>query len=153
MRQTVNALAESHSLVSSSVWLVDVAQQVPAETKLYGFDLSRAQFPRSEWLPSNVKLIAQDALAEVPSEWHGKFDVVNMRFILALVGSEAKYQKLISNIRLLLSKSPCPMIDGLKSRFESPCPACLLFHIAWVIDEHHRYPDCNTLSIFESNTD
>lgn len=119
MRQTVLELAEPRSLVLYSVWLVDVAQQVPARTKLYGFDLSSAQFPRSEWLPSNVKLIAQDALAEVPSEWHGKFDVVNMRFVLALVGSEAKYKKLISNIRLLLSKSHCAMVVGLKSRHES----------------------------------
>ena len=116
MRPSVNALAKPRSLILDSVWLVDVAQQVPAGTKLYGFDLSGAQFPRSEWLPPNVKLIAQDALAEVPSEWHGKFDVVNMRFILALVGSEAKYQKLISNIRLLLSKSLCAMVVGLKSR-------------------------------------
>ncbi|MDI1490845.1 MAG: hypothetical protein OHK93_002050 [Ramalina farinacea] len=102
----------------TGVWLVDVAQQVPARTKLYGFDLSSAQFPRSEWLPSNVKLIAQDALAEVPSEWHGKFDVVNMRFVLALVGSEAKYKKLISNIRLLLnvSKSAAAQVARLMQK-------------------------------------
>ena len=102
-----------------SVWLIDVAQHLPAGAKLYGFDLSSAQFPRSEWLPSNVRLTVQDAFAEVPSEWHGKFDIVNMRFMITLLGSAEKYQKLISNIRLLLSKSHCAMEVGRKSCYDS----------------------------------
>lgn len=95
-----------------SIWLVDLAQHLPSHsslehknTELHGFDISDAQFPPAHWLPENVKLHLQDAFADCwPVKWHGRFDVVNIRFMITLLGSREAFEMLMRNVRLLLSE-------------------------------------------------
>ncbi|KAK1833724.1 S-adenosyl-L-methionine-dependent methyltransferase [Podospora conica] len=46
--------------------------------RVHGFDISDEQFPPSYILPDNVQLSVGDALAQVPDQLHGSFDIVHV---------------------------------------------------------------------------
>ena len=49
-------------------WLIDVSHEVPSAT-LVGFDISSAQFPVKEWLPSQISLDKLDITKPLPRHW------------------------------------------------------------------------------------
>ncbi|TVY84819.1 N-methyltransferase tcpN [Lachnellula suecica] len=70
----------------TGIWLLDLAQQVPDSTQLYGFDISDSQYPHEEHLPRNVHLSVLDHLSpNPPIELQGIFDVVHLRLFLGNV--------------------------------------------------------------------
>lgn len=46
--------------------------------QLDGFDISTSQFPHANWLPRNVTLHQLDALARLPDDLRGRYDVVHI---------------------------------------------------------------------------
>jgi len=69
----------------SGAWLLDAASQVPDEVELYGVDISTKTLPSSP--PSNVKFV-EASVTSLPSEWNGKFDLVNQRLLIAALRAE-----------------------------------------------------------------
>lgn len=67
-----------------------------------GFDISHAQFPPKEWLPSNVHLYTHDVFEPFPAEFHQAYDVVHVRFFMTLVNNES-LGPLIRTLMTLLS--------------------------------------------------
>lgn len=83
---------------------MDLSTKFPTSNKLYGFDISSAQFPSSVWLPPNVRLITHDAFSPFAEDLQGAFDVVHMRFMATLI-NETNFPVLMANIVALLSES------------------------------------------------
>ena len=84
--------------------MVDLAQHVPSDWVLFGFDLSAAQFPAWEFLPPNISLKTMDAFGDIPRKFVGKFDVVHLR-ALPLVVEDGDPDPLIRNVMAMLSMS------------------------------------------------
>ena len=72
----------------TGIWLLEVDRRLPTPAALLcGLDIAGDQFPRSEWLSSNVKFLEHDAFkpSGPPAELVGKFDIVHMRLFIAIV--------------------------------------------------------------------
>lgn len=96
----------------TSVWLLDVAKTLPKETQLYGFDISAAQFPALEARPSNVSLSEHSVTKPFPTEYHGTFDLVAVRFITAgLRGDD--WDAAVRNVEALLSMFRRPLTNQI----------------------------------------
>ena len=75
----------------TGVWIQDLAQSlqvVPGSThqcrkkhEFVGFDISPDQFPAANTLLSGQTFVVHDITARFPEEYHGKFDVVHIRFL------------------------------------------------------------------------
>ncbi|KAJ5484096.1 hypothetical protein N7539_005892 [Penicillium diatomitis] len=63
----------------TAVWIFDLARKLPSTIRLYGFDISDAQFPIRKLWPKNVTLDTLDSLTEPPASLAGQFDVVHLR--------------------------------------------------------------------------
>jgi hypothetical protein len=72
--------------MSSSIWLLDVASQLPASTKLDGLDISFNQAPPHAWLPSNMTLRTCDILQPPPQDLLSKYDIIHIRHFVCVVG-------------------------------------------------------------------
>lgn len=89
---------------SNSVWIFDVARQLPPSVHLFGFDISNAQFPPKKLWPQNVSLGVLNSLAKPPPSLAGQFDVVHLRMWASnLRGKDTSI--LISHAKSLLSMS------------------------------------------------
>jgi hypothetical protein len=91
-----------------------------------GFDVTDAQFPPSEWLPSNVRLETWNVLEPVPEHLVGQYDVVNIRYF-ALVVRKENLSNLLKNLISLLSKFRIdhtnfskPLINSFRAQWISP---------------------------------
>ncbi|KAF2238508.1 S-adenosyl-L-methionine-dependent methyltransferase [Viridothelium virens] len=74
----------------SGIWLLELAEELPATSMLEGFDISSQQYPPPEWWANNVRLMEHDAFRPFPEQYIGAYDVVNVRFLLTLIrGPEA----------------------------------------------------------------
>ena len=64
------------------LWLLDseASTRDTLEASWTGFDISSEQFPKQAFLPSNVSLRALDVY-NVPSELHGRFDLIHLRML------------------------------------------------------------------------
>lgn len=80
--------------------MIDLSEQLPL-AQLDGFDISDSQFPPQQWLPSNVKLTTQDALAEVPDELEKRYDVVHLGLLVLVAGDNP--MTLLNNALKMLS--------------------------------------------------
>ncbi|KAF7924261.1 uncharacterized protein EAE98_007312 [Botrytis deweyae] len=70
----------------TGIWALDLARQLPSTVQICGFDISSAQFPHPNYLPSNVKLEVMDSLqVEPPEELLESFDIVHLRLWLGVV--------------------------------------------------------------------
>jgi ubiquinone/menaquinone biosynthesis C-methylase UbiE len=99
------ALRIADVATGTAIWLLDLAQTLPAETQFYGFDISAAQFPALESRPSNVSLHEHNITKRFPEEYHGSFDIVAVRLITAgLRGDD--WDAAVRNVSELLSKLP-----------------------------------------------
>ncbi|KAL8715485.1 MAG: hypothetical protein Q9220_000820 [cf. Caloplaca sp. 1 TL-2023] len=86
---------------ASSNWLVDLADHVPHDWKLHGFDMSSENYPAKEHLPDNVTLSILDCFEEPPLEMREKFDVLHVRcFALNVKGGDPGF--LIGNLLKML---------------------------------------------------
>ena len=85
------------------IWLIDVCRQLPS-ARLDGFDVSTAQYPPKEWLPSNISLQTLDVFAPIPKDLQNKYDVVNVRLFLAVVKNNDP-SPILRNLMKMLSKS------------------------------------------------
>ncbi|KAI6083462.1 S-adenosyl-L-methionine-dependent methyltransferase [Hypoxylon rubiginosum] len=64
----------------TGMWLLDVAEKLPKETQLDGFDISFDAAPPSEILPTNVKFRHWNVRDPVPEDLVGVYDIVHIRF-------------------------------------------------------------------------
>jgi SAM-dependent methyltransferase len=66
----------------TGAWALDVAALSGVDGidrfSVHGFDISDEQLPPAHILPENVRLSVGDALADVPDELHGTFDIVHV---------------------------------------------------------------------------
>ncbi|KAI0967690.1 hypothetical protein F4678DRAFT_445223 [Xylaria arbuscula] len=88
----------------TGIWLFDLLKSSEVSSldiQYKGFDISRALFPHSSWLPKNVILSTSDLLQEPPQSLHGQFDVVHIRLVLSLVRSGSP-KPIIQHIKKLL---------------------------------------------------
>lgn len=86
-----------------SIWLLDVARQVPSTVQLDGFDISDKQFPHEASSPDNMSFRILDAFSQVPEELIGKYDVVHLRLWCCIV-RDCNTAALIQHATQLLSK-------------------------------------------------
>ncbi|KAM0818339.1 putative methyltransferase protein [Seiridium cardinale] len=77
------ALRIADVATGTAIWLLDLAQTLPPDAQLYGFDISAAQFPAAEARPSNVSLHEHNVTEPFPEEYQGSFDIVAVRLITA----------------------------------------------------------------------
>ena len=69
----------------TGVWLFEVAREAPSTVQFDGFDISDEQFPHSSLLPENIRFHLQDATKEPPESMCGKYDVVHVRLLMAVI--------------------------------------------------------------------
>lgn len=69
----------------TGIWPCEVARQAPSSVQFDGFDISDAQFPHPTFLPKNVTLSKLDATLDPPESLYGKYDVVHIRLLMAVV--------------------------------------------------------------------
>jgi hypothetical protein len=86
-----------------SIWLLDVAQQVPSTVQLDAFDISDKQFPHKDSRPDNMSFRVLDAFSQVPDELVGKYDVVHLRLWCCIV-RDCNTAALIRHATQLLSR-------------------------------------------------
>ena len=92
-----NAIADVAT--GTGVWLLEVAREHPG-VDCHGLDISTAQAPPKQWLPSNVDFTTWNFFEEPPAALRGKFDVVHIR-LLCLVTVDGP-PSMIANIAMLL---------------------------------------------------
>ncbi|GFF41294.1 hypothetical protein IFM61606_05090 [Aspergillus udagawae] len=73
----------------TAIWLLDLLRD-PAVTRyasirLDGFDIDLANAPLPEWLPPPITLRQLSIFETVPSDLHGKYDVVHLRLLVLVV--------------------------------------------------------------------
>jgi ubiquinone/menaquinone biosynthesis C-methylase UbiE len=66
----------------TGIWLRDLVGELPPSSKLDGYDFDVTKFPLAETLPKNVTLQFGNLLEPFPSELHGTYDVVHVRFLM-----------------------------------------------------------------------
>ncbi|KAL9631339.1 MAG: hypothetical protein Q9164_005948 [Protoblastenia rupestris] len=84
----------------TAIWLRQVAQSLP-HTQLHGFDISLAQCPPTQWLPSQITLREWDLFSEPPEDLLGHYDVIHVRLLLVVVRNEDSDPVLRQLLRLL----------------------------------------------------
>ncbi|KAK5728382.1 hypothetical protein LTR15_001518 [Elasticomyces elasticus] len=84
----------------NGAWLLDVAHQHP-QHEYVGLDITAAHFPAAGNLPSNVRLYTLDAFVELPSEYVGEFDIVNIRTIYSAVIDNNVEPLLLNLVKML----------------------------------------------------
>ncbi|KAI4092011.1 MAG: hypothetical protein LQ339_008015 [Xanthoria mediterranea] len=92
-----NAIADVAT--GTGVWLLEVAREHPGVNCL-GLDISTAQAPPKQWLPSNVDFTTWSIFEEPPAALRRKFDVVHIRLV-CLVTVDGP-SSMIGNIAMLL---------------------------------------------------
>ena len=90
-------------LTPPSIWSVECSLQLGPSAHFDCFDITSAQYPSKEWLPENVSLNLHDAFTPIPSKFHGKYDLGNIRISLCIVQHDDP-SKLIKHLAALLSK-------------------------------------------------
>lgn len=86
----------------NSVWLLDLARQLPTSVELHGFDISDDQFPSKELWPKNFKLSLLNSLHDPPASLVGQYDVVHLRMLVSNL-RDRDTSGIISHVKQLLS--------------------------------------------------
>ncbi|KAI4187442.1 MAG: hypothetical protein L6R41_002821 [Letrouitia leprolyta] len=86
---------------SGSIWLGELARELPSSAILEGFDVSDEQYPPTEWYGENVSLSKFDIFEPLPAGLVGKFDVVHLRFFMT-VATDDNLQAVIDNLTAML---------------------------------------------------
>lgn len=72
-----------------------------ASAQIDGFDVSLAQCPPPEWLPSNVSIRKLDIFEPLPEELVGKYDIVHVRLFLCVVRNDDLVPVLTNLLKML----------------------------------------------------
>ena len=106
-RNELSAVADVGT--GTGVWLNDLAQifreggEHKAELDFVGFDMSPEQFPSSEDRSPEVDFVVHDMTTRFPPEYHGRFDLVNLRFLVYAL-KEIDLKKVIEYVTEILRK-------------------------------------------------
>ncbi|KAL1601389.1 hypothetical protein SLS60_006301 [Paraconiothyrium brasiliense] len=84
-----------------SIWLLDLAKQVPKDAQLDGFDISSAHFPPKNELPGNVSLNLLDMMQPIPEHHVGRYDIVHIARIVLYIQKDDPSKLLNQFISLL----------------------------------------------------
>ncbi|RAO72382.1 uncharacterized protein BHQ10_008394 [Talaromyces amestolkiae] len=84
----------------TAIWPMQLAQKLP-HWQIDGFDISGDQYPSATWVSPNITIHEHDAFQPLLSEYHGKYDIVNLRFFITLLNGQILNQ-LLQNIMALL---------------------------------------------------
>lgn len=96
-----------HILTAFRIWLFDTQNHLNAKIPnspprtFHGFDISDAQFPPST--PAGIELSVHDVLKPFPPEHHNRYDLVNVRMLVAGL-AEKEYATAVENLAAILSK-------------------------------------------------
>ncbi|RFU33225.1 hypothetical protein B7463_g3140, partial [Scytalidium lignicola] len=72
----------------TAIWLKEVSKIVDPDCKLDGYDISAAQFPSPESLPSNISLMQHDILKPLADEYSGYYDIVSVRALVTALADD-----------------------------------------------------------------
>lgn len=84
-----------------SIWLLDLADQLPQSAHLDGIDISFSQCPPAEWLPKNVTLRQADVFSSVPEDMVEKYDIIHIRHFVCVVKANDPAPLLQNLLRML----------------------------------------------------
>ncbi|KAE8409563.1 hypothetical protein BDV37DRAFT_267760 [Aspergillus pseudonomiae] len=87
---------------SSSIWLTDLAGELPKSARLDTLDISFAAAPLPEMLPPSVSLHQWDVKTDVSEHLMGVYDVVHLRFF-AFVIQEYELDAILERLLKLLT--------------------------------------------------
>ena len=87
---------------SARIWIGELTRELP-HARIDGFDISDEQYPPEKWYGPNVALSKLDIFKPLPEELKGKYDVVHLRFFMA-VAVDDNVQIVIRNLKDMLSK-------------------------------------------------
>ncbi|KAL9598534.1 MAG: hypothetical protein Q9219_004436 [cf. Caloplaca sp. 3 TL-2023] len=92
----------------TGIWLRQLAEESSASSlvetqrpEFVGFDISQQQFPPQGSLPARVTLVVHDMVQPFPAQYHGHFDLVNVRLVSYAV-KEMDLDKIVRNVIQLL---------------------------------------------------
>ena len=74
-------LRNANTYYHAGVWALDIASQVPSETRVVGIDISPNSFPKAA-IPNNVKFEVM-SVTSLPAHWSNQFDFVHQRLLLS----------------------------------------------------------------------
>ncbi|GJP98372.1 cytochrome P450 family protein [Aspergillus niger] len=84
----------------TALWSSEVAREYP-QFQVDSFDISCDQYPSPSWRPENLILHERDILQPFPEEYHGVYDIVNVRFFITLL-NEKNLSLFLTNINAIL---------------------------------------------------
>lgn len=85
----------------TGIWLLDLSLKQPSTIQFSGFDISAAQFPPPHSLPPNITFSTLDASQDIPEELVGKFDIVHVALLIAVISSDS-FDRWLANLMKLL---------------------------------------------------
>lgn len=101
----VRSLLTTHNghanTLTTSIWLLEAAEDYPNAASLEGLDIALHQAPSEHLLPDNVRFKYLDLHEEIPAEFVGRYDLVHARFLLGLVKNNDPIPILQNLLKLL----------------------------------------------------
>jgi hypothetical protein len=86
----------------TAIWLTEVSKLVSTDCQLDGYDISSAQFPPPELLPSNINLQQHDILKPLGEEYFGYYDIIAVRLLVTALADD-EWKKAVQNVIQYLS--------------------------------------------------
>lgn len=83
-------------------YLRGLSELLPDNAQLDGFDVSDKQFMKPQELPPNVNLHVVDAKEPFDPKYHGQYDVVHIRLLVAAMKDDAEWEMVTQNVLQLL---------------------------------------------------
>ena len=71
--------ADIDLVLKSSIWLVELSRTLRASARLDGLDVSHAQCPPADLMPSNIHLRIHDCLSEPPKDMLEQYDIIHLQ--------------------------------------------------------------------------
>lgn len=85
----------------TGIWLLSVAQTLPATCQLIAYDKTHSGFPAPNTWPANVSFKIQDMFAPFPDSELGTYDLVAVRFVSS-ASTRAEWARAVGNLTTLL---------------------------------------------------
>jgi len=154
----------------TGIWLLDLADQLPASVQLHGFDIDTSQCPPGEWLPRNVSIHKLDIFGEIPQRFCGQYDIIHIRFFLCVI-TQSNPRALLECLMAMLkpngwiqwteqdvktcqivSAKPNAKSEHTKALMDfamSPTPSWPIEAQYWVADLHKTFKDIGLAEVKE----
>lgn len=71
--------------VGTGIWLIELSRILKPSARLDGLDISHAQCPPVEFIPSNISLRIHDCLSEPPSDLLEQYDIIHIQCFNSVV--------------------------------------------------------------------